>query len=119
LIGGVSGYATTGTVQCALIGAGSGRLTGTTLRSGILASSVIGAVANIGTQLASGATIANLNYTSVGIAAIAGVAGVAAGIGASNLLQVPFGVIGRPVGTAGLNVLSNSVFMLTATNWIF
>ncbi|MES2768690.1 MAG: RHS repeat-associated core domain-containing protein [Bdellovibrionota bacterium] len=109
LIGGASGYAVSGTWQGAAIGAGAGAVSGTTMGAGIAAGAIIGAVSSAANQIASGSSVAQLNYSSIIASAMAGAGGGALGIGAANYLQVPFGVIGRAPGAATLNNLSNDI----------
>lgn len=110
MIGGVSGYLSTGTVQGALIGAGSGALSGTKLASGVLAGAALGIGTSIATQLSQGTSLANLNLGSVLASGAAGGLGAFSGIIASKALQIPFGVLGRSPGQAGrLGQVSNGI----------
>lgn len=109
VIGGASGYLTTHTVQGTLIGIGSGALASTSMGGSLFGGAVIGAGTNILNQLGTGASFYRLDFTSALVSGLAGATGAFVGTAASRLFQIPFAVIGRPVGTERLLRLSNDI----------
>lgn len=114
--GDISTIAISATIGAAAGAVSMGASAFATSASGIIATNaLIGAGANIATQLATGTSVDNLNYTSVGISAAAGGIGAAAGLGAGTSAFYRTPVLGRPLGLAAArrNELMTSLLIVT------